>query len=266
MHVDQQPYRELHGQVLDYEGDALYADLLRPWLARQDGERRWLEEVRGRPGNPVPPMGPEELWRLYALSRIVDLLQLSFAPRTAEADWDVAPVTRDDFARFMDALGLEAVERAGFHPFFHEVVTVDQLAEADAAPEVAEVYWPGYTLGPLLVSRTGCRVRAGRLHLLKEVAERSTLYWAYARNHRPTDDLSRGWGGNSQWRTSFRRDYALDGRLYYNVGAREHPGGADAELDAAERAELLRHRCFVTRTGPSDDRWPYGSSAVDEAR
>ncbi|HVG45423.1 MAG TPA: hypothetical protein VM890_11850, partial [Longimicrobium sp.] len=234
------------------------------WLRRQDGERRWLEQLRGRTGDPVPPLRPEESWRLYALSRIVQLLQLSFAPRTAEAAWTLAPVGRDEHARFMDALGLEPLERAGFHPFFHEVVTVDALAEADAAPEVAEAYWPGYGLGPLLVTRAGCRVRAGRLHLLKEVAERSTLYWAYARNTRGTDDLSSGWGGNSQWRTAFRRDYALDGRLWYNVGAREHPGGAGAELTAAERAELLRHRCFVTCTGPSDDRWPYGSSAVED--
>ena len=266
MHVDQQPYRELYDEILAYDGDALDADLLRPWLARQDGERRWLAQVRGRPGSPIPPMRPEESCRLYALSRIVQLLQLSFAPRTAEAKWTIAPVGRDEYARFMDALGLEPVERAGFHPFFHEVVTVDALAEEGAPPEIAEVYWLGCTLGPLLISRAGCRVRAGRLHLLKEVAERSTLYWAYARNTRGTDDLSYGWGGNSQWRTSFRRDYVLDGRLYYNVDGREHPGGAGADLTAAERAELLRHRCFVTCTGPSDDRWPYGLSAVEEAR
>lgn len=257
MHVDQQPYRELYDQILDYEGDALHADLLRPWLGRHDGERRWLDQLRARTGTPVPPMAPEESWRLYALSRIVQLLQLSFAPRTADAAWTLATVSRDEYAGFMDALGLEAVERAGFHPFFHEVVTVDQLDEADAAPEVADVYWSGYALGPLLITRAGCRVRAGRRHLLKDVAERSTLYWAYARNHRPAEDLSRGWGGNSQWRTSFRRDYALDGMLFYNVDAREPSRGPDDDLDAGERAELLRHRCFVTRTKPGDDLWPY---------
>jgi hypothetical protein len=108
-------------------------------------------------------------------------------------------------------------------------------------------------------------VRAGRARLVKEVAERSTLYWAYARNTRPTDDPSRGWGGNSQWRTAFRRDYALDGRLWYNVGGREHPGGAGGDLAPRERDELLRHRCFVTCTGASDDLWPYDLSAVEDA-
>src|SRR5688500_14185072 len=105
MHSDQQPYRKLHDEMLDYEGDALYDDLLVPWLRGQDGERRWLDEMGGRRGKPVPAISQEDSWRLYALSRIVQLLQISFAPRTLEAGWDMAPVSRDEFARFMDALG-----------------------------------------------------------------------------------------------------------------------------------------------------------------
>jgi len=263
MHIDQQPYRTLYDHILDYDGDALYADLLRPWLAANDGERRWLQAIRERRGDPIPAMAPEENWRLYALSRIVDLLQLSFAPRTVDGTWDIASVGADEFAGFMDALGLEAADHAGFHPFHHEIVTVDEAPDEDAAPEVVQVYWPGYRLGPLLISRAGCRVRAGRRWMVREIAERSTLYWAYARNTRPTDDPSRGWGSNSQWRTSFRRDYVLDGALYYNVDGRESPGGADRELNEAERMELLRHRCFVTCAKASDDRWPYGLRLVE---
>jgi len=266
MHTDQQPYRDLYDHMLSYEGEALADDLLRPWLAAHDGERRWLDQLRARRGNPVPAMRPEELWRLYALSRIVQLLQLSSAPAAPDAAWDLAPVSRGELEGFMVALGMEPIERPGFHPFFHEVVTVDQLPDEDEPAEVAEICWPGYMLGPLLVSRAGCRVRAGRSHLLKEVAERSTLYWAYARNHRPVADLSHGWGGNSQWRTPFRRDYMLDGALHYNVDAHPHPGGPrDEDLTAAERMELLRHRCFVTCTRPSDDRWPYDLSFSEDA-
>lgn len=258
MHSDQLPYRQLHDEMLEYDGDALFDEVLAPWLRAQDGERRWLDAMRTRRGDPVPTVRQEESGRLYALSRIVQLLELSFTPRTLAEGWTVAPVSRDEFARFMDALGLEPVERAGFHPFYHEVVTVDQAPEEDAAPELAETLWPGYMLGPLQISRGGVRVRAGRRHLVKEIAEGSTLYWAYARNNRRTEDLSRGWGGNSQWRTGFRRDYALDGALHYNVDARDPGPGAGIDFTAAERAELLRHRCFVTCTRPSDDLFPYG--------
>lgn len=263
MHSDQQPYRQLHDEILRYEGDALFHDLLRPWLTAQDGERRWLDAIRARRGGPVPSMTTEELWRLYALSRIIQLLQLSFGPRTPDYARDVAPIGAGDYAHFIGALGLEPVRNAGFHPFHHEVVTVDQAADEDAAPEVVQVYWPGCRLGPLLISRAGCRVRAGRRHLVRQIAESSTLYWAASRNTRPTDDPGRGWGSSSQWRTSFRRDYSLDGALYYNVDAKPDPGADDPELDEADRAELLRHRCFVTRTKAGDDRWPYGLTRIE---
>jgi hypothetical protein len=265
MHSDQQPYRQLHDEMLEYEGDGLHDDILQPWLRAQDGERRWLDELRGRRGRPVPPVSPEGSWRLYALSRIVDLLQLSFVPRRLEEGWNVAPVAADEFARFMDALGLQAIDRAEFHPFYHEIVTVDQAPDDDASPGIAEVLWPGYALGPLLISRAGVRVRAGRRNLVKEIAERSTLYWAYARNNRRTEDPGLGWGGNSQWRTPFRRDYALDGALHYNADARDPGPGAGIDLGETERAELLRHRCFVTCTRPSDDLWPYGLRLVEPA-
>jgi len=265
MHTDQQPYRDLYEAMLDYDGGDLAADLLTPWLAANDGERRWLDALRARRGAPVPVVAPEELWRLYALSRIVQLLQLSFAPDTPRRNWNVPPLGPDEFAGFMAALGLEPIERRGFHPFFHEVVAVHPLPDEGAAPNVVYEYWPGYTLGALLISRAGCRVASGARHLVKEIAESSTLYWAYARNGRPATDPSKGWGGNSQWRTAFRRDYALDGALHYNVDGREHPGGADPELTDADRAELVRHRCFVTSTRRSDDRWPYGFRLTENA-
>lgn len=264
MHSDQLPYRQLHDEMLEYDGDALFDDLLVPWLRARDGERRWLDALRKRRGTPIPHVEQEESWRLYALSRIVQLLQLSFTPRTLEEGWTVAPVSREELARFMDGLGLEAVERAVFQPFYHEIVTVDQAPDEDAPAELVDTLWPGYTLGPLLISRGGVRVRAGRRHLVKEIAERSTLYWALARNNRRTEDLSNGWGGNSQWRTAFRRDYALDGALHYNVDARDPGPGAGIDFTPAERAELLRHRCFVTCTRPSDDLWPYGLRLTEQ--
>lgn len=263
MHADQGLYTDLYHAILGYEGDSLHRDLLQPWLRRADGERRWLSEVCGRRGDPIPPMMTEERWRRYALSRVIDLLQLSFAPRGDDAVWNIAPVTADEFARFMEALGLEPIDRPAFHPFYHEIVAVDEAPDEGAAPELREVVWPGYMLGPLLISRAGVRVRAGRRHLRREIAERSTLFWAYARNNRPTSDLSAGWGGNSQWRTSFRRDYALGGALHFNVDATPNPIVMDRDLEPAERLELLRHRCFVTSPQQSDDRWPYDQTLVE---
>jgi hypothetical protein len=265
VYASQEPYRQLYDAILSYEGGALYGNVVRPWLAMQDGERRWLDELRPRTGHPVPPVTGEELSRLYALSRILQLLHLSFAPRTGAHGPAIAPIQSDEYAAFLAGMGLQTAEHAAFHPFHHEIAVVDQAADEDAPPEVAEVLWPGCRVGPLLMSRAGCRVRAGKRHLVKEIAENSTLYWAYARANRPSADLSHGWGSSSQWRTGFRRDYLLDGALHYNVDAREAAGGPRDDLTAAERTELLRHRCFVTCAKPSDDRRPYDLRLVEPA-
>lgn len=265
MHADQLPYVHLHDQMLAYDGDALFGEVLRPWLTANDAQRRWLETIARRPGRPLPPMRVEESWRLYALSRIIQLLQLSFAPRVADAEWKIAPVSADEYAAFLDALGLQRVERDDFHPFHHEIVSA--LAAADAAdpPRVERIYWPGCMLGPLLISRAGCGIVAGRAHMDAERAARSTLYWAFARNGRPTTDLSAGWGSNSRWRTAFRRDYSLDGVLYYNAGVVREPAAVDADLGEAAGVELLRHRCLVTGTLPDEDRWPYDRTWIESA-
>jgi hypothetical protein len=227
MHSDQAPYRALYDAYYDYEGPDFYDDLVRPWLRQQDGERRWLEDFGRRRGKPIPDATIEDLWRLYAFSRIVDLL-----------------LRHARFAEFMESFGLQRIERKAFHPFFHEIVSVGEVRE----------YWPGYMLGNLTIIRAGCGI-APRPEITKHIAETSTLYWTWNREHRPTDDLSAGWGGNSQWRTAFRRDYAIDGRLHYNVDRLKKPDEDD--LEPSERLEMLRHRCFVHCTKPDDDLWPY---------
>jgi len=68
VHVLQQPYRALYDDFYDYEGADFYDDLVPQWLRRQDGERRWLEELGNRRGDPIPAATIEELWRLYALA------------------------------------------------------------------------------------------------------------------------------------------------------------------------------------------------------
>jgi hypothetical protein len=250
MHIDQQPYRNVYDLIQEYDGSELYGDIVRPWLRAEDGERRWLDAFARRGGEPVPEAGVEELWRLYALSRIVEILRLRL--RSGE------------HAELMQLLGMQRIERPAFHPFFHEIVTVEQAVEERAGIEVVKESWPGYLLGPLLVCRAGVAVTAGAAHVDKTIAETSAMYWAFARRDRRTVDLSQGWGGNSQWRTFFRRDYLLDGVLHYNVDAQLFTHSPD-DLTAEEQLELLRFRCFVKCTKPDEDRWPYGWSHQEEA-
>jgi len=253
MHVDQQPYRTVYEAIRAYEGSDLHADVVRPWLRGQDGERRWLDAFARRRGSPVPDATIEDSWRLYALSRIVQMLQLHYTPASGA-----------DYRELMEHLGMHRVSAPEFHPFWHEIVSVDEAGDRAAPITVVSELWPAYALGPLLVTRAGCAVRAGADHLTRDIAERSILYWAYVRHNRPVADLSHGWGNNSQWRSRFRRDYALDGVFHYNVdGKPKRP--PDEDLELSERLEMLRFRCFVKCTKPDEDRWPYDETWREES-
>ncbi|HEV7765452.1 MAG TPA: hypothetical protein VGQ76_10655 [Thermoanaerobaculia bacterium] len=175
-----------------------------------------------------------------------------------------ATIAASEHEEFMELLGLEKIVQSAFHPFVHEIVSVEESPDDDAPVTIVKEHWPAYMLGPLLITRAGCVVRAGAKQLTKSIAENATLYWAFARRNRPAFDMSVGWGSNSQWRTTFRRDYRLAGVLHYNVDANPMKADRQDDLTPEERLELLRYRSFVRCAKPHDDRFPYYYSHREE--
>jgi hypothetical protein len=210
------------------------------------------------------------LWELYALSRVSDVLLLPFQPHDpASSTWAGPAISAEERRLFFGALGMTLITQATFCPFFHEVVEVEQAPDDDEPIAVLEERWPGFLLGQLLFCRAGVRVRGGRRHILKDVAEQSTLYWTFRRRYRPVEDLSHGWGSNSQWRTAFRRDYLDATHFCYNVDGRwpvdqpapaNRPPAARDELSLEQRIELLTNRCFVRSAAAHTEQWPYNDT------
>ncbi len=133
----------------------------------------------------------------------------------------------------------------------------------DEPIQIYEQIWPELMLGQMVFSRAGVSVLGGQCNVVKEVAERSTLYFSFRRAHRKTSDLSMGWGSNSQWRTDFRRDYQVGKTYIYNVDGTKQlnaRAGASRDEDGLTRAERIEHckfRCFVVSRKPDHDLWPY---------
>src|SRR5258706_641084 len=171
------------------------------------------------------------LEHLYALSRVSDLLLVSFEPIRPEVvvggrcqvgpggPWvPDAAVTAEQRMAWWQALGMTPIaETQPFHPFYHEIVQVEQAKDPSEPITVTATLWSGFLLGQLLFARAGVAVCGGRDHIVKEIAETSRLYWTYWRNNRHAVDASHGWGHNSQWATDFRRDYVTDEGYHYNV-------------------------------------------------
>ncbi|NUT97986.1 MAG: hypothetical protein HOY78_38835 [Saccharothrix sp.] len=239
--------------------DGWGADEVGAWFEREPDLLGELQAV-GRP-EARGDRDAELLWGLYAVSRLVDLLTAPHQPGDRALGWPMPSAGAWDGVRAL--VGAVEVAEDGFHPFFHEIVRVEPADDPDEPVSLVAEHWPGALVGGLLLARAGVTVRAGGNVLDPAVATRSTQYWTWWRRNRPVDDLSHGWGSNSQWRTEFRRDYVVGDEVHFNVDGREsRPPEPDDDLTDAERLELLRFRHGVRRDlGP--DRWPYGETLVE---
>ncbi len=261
MYASQAPWVELYFTLLEYDGADAYTDLLEPWPDRHADECRWFAEFARRGEGRAGEATDEELCRLYAASRVTETLLLRFQTGRADGtDYPGPPLSADGFRLFHEAVGFRVPEAAAFHPFFHEITGVRQAASAEAPIEVVGQSWPPLMLGEMMYCRAGCVVSGGTAHVVKEVAERSKLYWAHRRKHRPYEDQSHGWGSNSQWRTRLRRDYRSPAGFRYNVDGEESLNaatGAVDGVDASTMLELVRHRCLIRTVADDSDLYPY---------
>ncbi len=269
MHEQQTPYVKLYEALLGYQGKALHADVLSPWLAENITEIKWLKEFAAQSAASVPAVDQETLWRLYALSRVNDLLLMTFQATDAHSsDWAGPPITPDEYRAFMIALGMTELSPPPFSPFYYEIVTATPASEKDTAISVTEVFWPGMMLGNMLFSRAGVSISGGSDFLNCITATSSMLYWTFRRKYRPYQDLSHGWGGNSQWRTRFRRDYHIGENYHFNVDGKYDLANTkssamnDEDLSVAERIELLTNRCFIHSEKNHNDHWPYDDKII----
>jgi hypothetical protein len=264
-------FRELWEQVADHKAGDLYELVVSPWIEKARASvsefahfRQMARYDRKDEAFQFP------IWNLYALSRVNDFLLLPFQGDETR-EWTGPQVTRDNYLRFFTEIGFRSFVAERFAPFRHEIVQVRRAEDDDAPIAVERTLWPGLMFGDMLFSRSGVVVSGGIKHVVKETAENSTLYFTYQRLDRKTNDLSMGWGHNSQWRTAFRRDYECAGRWFYNVDGKNSLSDAAApaiggelgrmiaaeNLTPRERIELCRNRCFVVTKKNGDDLWPF---------
>ncbi|WP_394795221.1 hypothetical protein [Armatimonas sp.] len=261
-------FRALYHALED--GKAPVEQLLEAALQQLPKYIEGLEKDRV-PGAPQPNSHQLSLW--YAASRVNDLLlvplqnHISFPNRPEIPQYrNHVELTEDTYRHWWEALGFAVAQQSNYHPFWHELVQIIE-DEALAVPvQIERVFWPVLTFGQLLFSRAGVQVRTQPGFFVKEQAENYRLFQTFHRVWRPTDDLSIGWGHNSQWATDFRRDYATETGYWFNAdGPCDLTSGTlplvgddgdsycDDDLTYAEHVELLVNRCLVRTPKPDKD-------------
>lgn len=255
-------FRALYDEILAYKRHTLFHDVLMPWTERARVAVADLARFRTPVVyDPKDEESQSSMWNLYALSRVNDLLLMSF--QSVDGNSKLATISDYEYQSFFTSIGFILTDVRSFDALHHEVVRVEQSADDSEPVQIYEQLWPELKLGQMIFSRAGVSVLAGRSHIVKEVAEQSTLYFSFRRAKRKTSDLSVGWGSNSQWRTDFRRDYQVGNTRIYNVDgnkqlkANESSSTDQYGLTASERIEHCKFRCLVVTHKPDHDLWPY---------
>lgn len=261
-------FAALHRTLLEYTGEDAYGHVLDGWLGDNADQIEWITEFQRRTEDNWTAATDDDLAQLYAIFRITSVLLLRFQARTENAGYCGPAHSLDDFRRFHERLGFQTRSEHEYHPFFHEVLSIRQTPRDDDPLRVENCVWPSLMLGELMFCRSGCFVAAGRNNANKSVVERSTLYWTYRRNDRPCNDLSHGWGHNSQWRTAHRRDYLSRDCYCYNVDGNVSLNDTDVVTDDLPKStciELVRNRCLLVTNIDDTDLWPYDYSYEESA-
>ena len=265
--------RDLYNDILSYKGDDILPDVLSFWVEVNDYQA-YLEELAekiGAGGDPAE-LPVEDSWELYALSRVLDTLTLRFQPdRKADgSDWAGPELTVAEYVEFVQMLGLEALDSVhAYAPFYFEIF---EAVAGDVNFHLSETLFPPVVLKNLLIKRGGARITLNASTFDLDAVNNSTIYWAYRRKNRKCQDLSHGWGSNSQWRTDFRFDFDLGDTFLYNAEGGTNLNSPTAEtldelnkngLSLSEAIELTVTRHFITSKKHDDDQFPYGYKYVE---
>ena len=260
-------FRALCNEIWSYSGGIIFDDILAHWVGRSRAAVAALGELReARPYDTAILEHSANMWNLYALSRVNDILLLAFQNVEDGRETFAIPawfeLSREQYVEFFESLGFVLMERADFSAFYHEILNVRQAPDENQPVALGSEHWPCLMLGNMMFSRAGVDVVAGAHLVNKEIAETSALYFCYTRRGRRTADLSKGWGSNSQWRTSFRRDFHVGPELIYNIDGKYLLNAVNPDevnqwgLSVEERTQLCKYRCSIVKN-KRDDVWPY---------
>jgi hypothetical protein len=260
-------FRQLYDDVLEYEGPSFFDDVLLPWVDTAQQNLALMTRLKTLSViDWKDPVQADTMWQLYALGRVNDALLLRFQTG-AQTRWQGPRLTLAEYVDFFDQVGLSVLESNTYSPFHHEIVQVQQSRDDQKPITILRQLWPGLMFGDMVFSRSGVEVLGGRNHVVKEIAEQSTLYFSHRRKYRKTYDLSVGWGHNSQWATVYRRDYVLPDKRVYNADGEFSLNAPETwppiryksiqGLPMEKCIDLCRNRCCITLPEVDDDWSPF---------
>ncbi len=266
--------RDLYDKILDYKGEDIFTELLIDWV-RKNSYKDFLLSVKSQLSDSTNNKFSNEVsWELYALSRVLDVLTLGFQTNNNKdgSDWLGPNISLEEYCEFIKVIGLEIKILPVFTPFYCEII---EAKEDSIDFCIKNISFPAVHLGNLVLKKAGVIVGLNTNNYNLSLVNNATIYWAFRRKNRKHQDLSHGWGHNSQWRTDFRFDLETEGSFIYNLyGSKDLSSNNDSVknelkeqgLLLIEAIELTKNRHFITSVKNDGDLFPYDFKYVEDKK
>lgn len=250
--------------ILDFKAEGFFESVIKKWIVEND-YKNYISNISNKISGRKNELLQEDIWELYALSRVLDLLTLPFQTDNDadDSDWKGPRITVAEYIEFNNLLGLEITTPFSFKPFNCEIIEA-QIGMNDF--EIIECNFPAVKLNNLMIKKAGVKILLNPDKFNLNLINKASIYWAFRRKNRKYFDLSQGWGSNSQWRTDLRLDIETENSYIYNVTGRfnlnsptieltEELNQQDLELNEAVELTVFRH--FMKCTKDDSDLFPY---------
>ena len=257
--------RELYLRIYELEDKFIPKDLILNWIQENDYVN-FLDKIREAFVKDANfKLAKEDNWELYAFSRLLDLLTLQFQKdNNADASGNCGPkISIDDYVEILNQLNLSVSFPVEFHPFYCEI---NEASEGINEFKILEHLSPSVKIGNLLIKRAVVNICLNSNNYNLSLVNSSKIYWTYRRKNRRFQDLSHGWGSNSQWRTELRIDLETEDSYIYNSSAKFDLNNFSEELKIElneqnlkidEAIELVKNRYFISVKKDDNDLFPY---------
>lgn len=260
----EQSIRELYFKILDFEGEGLYESVLKKWIIDND-YKSYLLNLSNKVHLSETSLSQDDIWELYALTRVLDILSLRFQPNNNvdESKWLGLNFSIPEYIEFNYSIGLDTTTPKTFNSFDCEILEAN---EGENNFQIVECLFPAIKLKNLMIKRAGVKISLDSKNYNLKLINHSSIYWTFRRQNRKCFDLSQGWGSNSQWRTDIRLDIETNDSYIYNqkgiidfnnLTINQLNVIKEQNLDVDEAIELTKFRHFINSTKNDSDLFPY---------
>ncbi|REC53899.1 hypothetical protein DRF62_11660 [Chryseobacterium piscium] len=167
--------QDLYFKIIEFEGEEIYQNLLKIWAVKNEYQS-YISSISEKILEDKHIFSQEDIWELYALSRVLDILTLRFQQNNNAdgTDWQGPIVSCLEYIKFCKLIGLQVSTPSSFHDFDCEII---EAKSGKINFQIDECFFPAIRLKNLIIKRAGLRVFLNDKNFDLNRVNNSKIYW-----------------------------------------------------------------------------------------